>query len=199
MTTNSIIPDKLSMEELDSATNDPAYSISHDLASGASLEILFFDRFQGRWIFKYRYIEYPSSDKPVDRSAKPDLVNEITVYVDYLRGLATSLDMSMHIVWPKRRGKAFAYGMDISPGSQVNLRFVYRREVAYRLSKVHVGASRVIDFDIEDRGALVRQIDLPFPVLDILESEFGRFSVPFIDNDGREQNFVFPSSIIKGR
>jgi hypothetical protein len=193
------------LPELDeSLMHDISYEVGWLLANGSWVKMLIFDRRQQRWIFEYDYREYPVG---VVRG-RPDLVNEVCFVVDYFDGLVISCALTMHVIFPARLGKVYAYGVDISPNAKTYFQFHYQRQVPpdqedeffFQLVELEIGCGKVIDLrpkTTPQDGALIVPVEFPFPVCDRIAAEYGQFKVPFFDNERTEQHFVFPRSIVK--
>lgn len=188
----------------ESLVKDASYVVKWLLANGSRVKMLLFNRRQYRWTFSYNYREYPKGEA----RGQPHVVNEICLVVDYLDGLVISCALSMHVIFPARLGKVFAYGADISPGAKTFLQFRYERQALpdkenkffFQLVELEIGCGRIIDLRPKagpGSKALMRPVEFPFPVCDRIVAEFGQFQVPFFDNDHHEQSFAFPQSIIK--
>jgi len=188
----------------ESLISDTGYMVEWLLVNGSRVKMLLFNRRQHRLTFSYNYRKYPKGEA----RGQPHVVNEIRLVVDYLDGLVISCALSMHVIFPARLGKVYAYGVDISPGAKTFLQFRYERQMLpdkedkffFQLVELEIGCGRIID--LRPKGgpgskALMRPVEFPFPVCDRIVAEFGQFRVPFLDNDHQEQFFVFPRSIIQ--
>jgi hypothetical protein len=174
--------------------DDPLqHEIKLPLASGAQLTLLYFSDREQRWIFSYHYI----GEK--DPGTAPQVVNDVKLTVDYQDGqIAQQIILSMHVIIPDRLGQQFFVGVDISPGAKTYLEFLYARAGAdYRLVEICKGARDRVRLD-ETQPALVRPIEFPFPVLDRIPAEYGRYRVPFRTNRGEVGNFELPSRTTRG-
>jgi len=183
--------------------NDPRYKVVWPLANGSRVEMRLFDRRQQRWIFEYDYREYPDAT----RRGRPDMINKVCLVVDYLDGLVIKIELLMRVIFPARLGQVFFAGVDISPGADTFFQFAYERVVLsekendflFRLVEVQIGARPPIDLRPKvgpKAQALMRPVNFPFPVCDQIIAEYGQFKVPFLDNNGQEQHFAFPKSIV---
>jgi hypothetical protein len=147
-----------------------------------------------------------------------DMVHKTRVCVRYCNGVLLPNDgepvnvaigacyevtLDADFVFPKRLGKKYVYGMDVSPGAKMNLRFVYTPVeeegviVAYRLKRVEKGVN-IVDLDeLAGDASLMQPIDLPFPVPDRIENEHGHFHIPFLIDNETEDRITFPCDIRK--
>lgn len=188
----------------ESLVNDISYQVEWPLVNGSRVEMLMFDRRQQRWFFKYDYREYPDET----RRGQPDMVNEICLVVDYLDGVVTKCELSMHVIFPARLGKVFFVGVDISPLAKTFFQFRYERQAPpgqedkffFQLVELEIGARPPIDLRPKagpEAQTLMRPVNFPFPICDCIVAEWGEFKVPFFDNEHKEQHFAFSRSIIK--
>jgi hypothetical protein len=172
---------------------DAGFRMNFDLYTGARLEVLEFPEDEThRWIFTYHYIEAKALGE------MPEVVIEYSLVVNYMCGeLADTFELAMHVIIPSRLGQKSFAGVDISSGAKTYLRFVYKRwgEKSYRLHAVGKGVDP--DRELPRDGGLVKQPVLPFVLLDEVEGEFGRFSVPFHHRDGSTKEFSFPYHILR--
>lgn len=167
------------------------------LASGASLKILYFSDREMRWIFAY---DYRGEWRRLGEA--PDLVNQVRLTADYTSGLlANSLVLSMHVVVPRRLGKQFFFGVDVSPGAKTYLEFHYQHDdntllaPEYRLIEIRKGARERVLLG-GSNASLIKQIEFPFPVPDRLPME-GLIKVPFLLNSGTIGHFELPARTLR--
>lgn len=180
------------------------HQIDLDLESGARLQLLLFSATEQTWTFKYRYIEHEGEAI----RGKVVLLNDYTLVVRYENGEVSGsgkpmpgddrptfpVSLWMNVVFPKKMGQVYAYGMDISPGSKGFFQFEYGAlGDSLLLREIRVGASKRMEIkSLPDSQALIKQLPFPFPVLDKIEPEFGKYSVPFFRSDGGVRHFGFP-------
>ena len=102
-------------------SSDPTeYRVTLAMESGAELTMLMFDHKQHRSMFDYRFLS--------GEGREFDIINEYKLVVDYQDGvLADDFVLSMNIVFPKRRGQEYLWGVDISKNSKVFIQFKYIR------------------------------------------------------------------------
>jgi len=168
------------------------YKFNFELKSGASLAIIIFDIFEHQWKYKYTFRKISGERERVD------FVNNIDLTIGYQNGIAKNCNLSMEMVNVKNLGKKFLLGVDVSLGAKEFIQFIYEKDnkkdkKSFRLSRVEVGALKVLDIKAQkDDKSLIKQIEFPFPIKDVLELDFGSYSVPFLKIDGTEDNFVFP-------
>ena len=174
---------KISKEKMEEKINE--YEINLDLDSGAGLRILLFNDSEHRWLFDYRYTKRP------EKLRKPVLVNDINLLVDYMNGVSQKCELSMNMVHPHKLGKDNFLGVDVSKGAKLFVEFLYKKEKGlYRMSQTRIG-NKILHSTNQEEG-LVKQIDFPFPLKDVVENEFGFYEIPFLDNEGKEAYFQFP-------
>jgi len=163
------------------------------LASGARLKLLYFSDRDQRWIFSYSYV----GDKKAGQA--PDVVNDVQLTANYECGvLASPIILSMHVVFPDRLGQRYWAGVDISPGAKTYLEFTYeRRAEEYRLVEICKGASQRVKLEEDTRLGLIRQVEFPFPVLDRVYLEFGKYQLPFLTNEGAIREFELPERTLR--
>jgi hypothetical protein len=166
------------------------YEFKLELANNSSLEMLMFSEMEHRWIFKNRY-SHPKSQKVRE---KPTLINDTTLVVNYVEGVAKEINLVMDITNLDKRGQEYYLGVDISPNSHLNLEFIYERMGdLFRMKTLVWGVGKSVEIDSLGKG-LVKPIDFPFPIKDRVENEFGIYRVPFLndkDNDA-QVFFEFP-------
>ncbi len=166
----------------------PEYGIKLRLDTGATLEMLLFSETEHRWIFKHRCV-YPEA---LERSAQPLLVNHTTLVVDYDGGVAKDCKLSMDIIRPDRRGKTYFLGVDISEGSHLFAEFQYEKQGdIYRLKTIDLGSHGRVELDALGEG-LVKPVEVPFPIKDRVENEYGAYKIPFLKINGEQAFFQFP-------
>lgn len=164
------------------------YKINLTLDSGANLEILLFDNTEHRWIFSYEQV---SPEKDI-RLEKPELINDLSLCVEYERGVSKECTLTMNMIFPKRRGKKFFAGVDISELSLLNIEAIYKKqEKVYILKTIDLGSHGFIDMDAQGEG-LIDTSKLPFPIK--IERDYGTYSIPFLKNNGEKASFEFPDS-----
>jgi len=160
------------------------------LASGAKLTLRLFSDTEQSWEFSYRYRRVEEHNVT--------LVNDVRLLVRYLNGRVDTtrdtvtrcfpVSLWMHIIIPERLGKQYLYGMDISPGAKTFITFDYDfmpDSDTLQLREMTVGAGKQINFDdVQDRQALVQQINFPFPVPDRIDRLYTGYRVPFLANAG---------------
>ena len=163
------------------------YKIFLDLDNEARLEMLLFSHEEHRWLFRHHFVS-PAGR----RLGKPDMINDTTLSVNYDNGVAGEINVAMDIVFPKRMGKTFLYGLDISKDSHLFVEFEYEKKgLLYQMKSIEAGNHGRLDFgDVKD--GLVKQVNFPFPVRDRVEIESGTYRVPFLRSTGEEALFEFP-------
>ena len=162
------------------------YDLELKLESGAYLQMLMFDNSEHRWIFSNRYIKRKNDEK----LEEPKLVNDTTLLVNYNNGESQDIKLTMDIVRPDKRIKAFFEGEDIPKDSRIFLEIPYKKtNNLYKMSEIQIG-SKILNFNNQKEG-LVKSVEFPFPLKDIIENEFGSYKVPFLRNDGTESFFEF--------
>jgi hypothetical protein len=179
----------------DDIIHDPQYEINLDLANGVKLKIHLFNRLEQRWIFSYFLVKRQTEER------KPLVTNDVRLVIDYNCGVATACSLSMNIIIPKRLGRNFLYGMDVSPGAKTYLQFIYEKiETAdpnyFQMVTIEKGATQKIDLK-SLAPALVRPIQFPFPLLDKIILQGNIFRVPFLGHDDQDNYFEFPYTIQK--
>jgi len=166
----------------------PEYEINLLLDTGAQLKMVLFSDTEHRWIFKHRGV-YPEAQ---ERSAQPLLVNDTTLVVDYDGGVAQDCRLTMDIIRPDRRGKTYFLGVDISEGSRLFAEFQYEKQGdVYRMKTIDLGSHGRVELDALGEG-LVKPVEVPFPLKDRVENEFGKYRIPFLKSDGEQAFFQFP-------
>lgn len=166
-------------------TRDPLeHEITLGLASGATLKLLYFSDREQRWIFSYTYV----GDKAPGKA--PDIVNDVRLTANYTDGtIADRFELSMHVIVPERLGQRSFAGVDISPGAKTYLEFIYERDgSAYRLVEICKGAQDVVRL-ADQKPAIIRPVEFPFPVPDRIEIEFGTLHIPFRTNEDTFAHF----------
>jgi len=163
------------------------------LASGAKLKLLYFSDREQRWIFSYRY------GLTTRNGEAPDVVNDVQLMANYECGvLASPIVLSMHVIFPERLGQRYWAGVDISPGAKTYLEFNYeRRAEEFRLAEICKGANQRMQLGEDTRLGLIRQVQFPFPVLDRVCLEFGKYKVPFLTNSGANAEFELPERTLR--
>jgi|GEM_PF-1713669 len=171
------------------------YRINLHLADNVRLEMLMFSHQEHRWIFKHLRRQYAADQQTVL------LVQDTRLVVNYRDG-AVEPEFELHIslVLPQKRGQLFLYGVDVSPGSLINLTFAYQLQSVesasqYRLTRFEEG-SRVHDLT-KLEPALIKQVAVPFPLLDTIVKNGWVYRVPFLADDGSERFFSFPDSLCR--
>jgi hypothetical protein len=197
-----------------------------NLDSGAHLTVRSDDLTTVGWRFRYRA-------RHVDPDDRVGMVLDTTLSVAYYRGVLrwdeTGLSwpddkhrvaLTVHLVLPKKRGVKFAWGVDLSPGSEGWFEFYYvpKTELvaleiapdlpvkALRLCEVYGGPmgkfQRIEIPEVSEAGstALVRSfdpVDIPFPLREIVTpyTPRGPYQIPFLGEDGKVHHFEFPESI----
>lgn len=165
------------------------YKISFTQENGADLQLRMYNAHEHRWFFKYRYIE-----KENRHDVK--FVNDISLSVNYINGTCTSCDLDMHMIFPERLDKVHIFGVDVSPNSKIFLQLIYKKiqneneSPMLKISSIQIG-NKFIDCD-KDTNELIKPINIPFPILDRIIMDFGKYKVPFIKNDGKETYIEFP-------
>lgn len=171
------------------------YQVQLHLPHNVRLEMLMFSHQEHRWIFKHLRRQYDTNQE------KLLLVQNTRLVVDYHDGvIGSELVLHIDLVLPQKRGRLFVYGADVSPGSLVNLTLAYQltgadKDAQYRLVRVENGLEVFELAKLEP--ALIKQVEVPFPLLDTISFEGGIYRVPFLANDGSEHHFTFPHSICR--
>lgn len=146
-----------------------------------------------RWVFRHR-LEVRGED-----AFRVELLCDTSLVVDYERGrVQPDLVLSMHVILPGRAGQYVYAGCDISPGYKTYLEWSFRLDPrgTFRLRQLQVGARPPIS--MEHGPALVKPVELPFPVPADIPAESGRYRVPFrADVAGRLGAFEFPASTVR--
>jgi len=167
------------------------------LESGAVASILMFEQYaledpsETHIIYEYWY-------KEEDYNGGGELmINDYRLTLDYADGkLKDKFKLTMHIIFPDRSGKQYLYGVDVSPNSKTFIEFTYERDGEnFKLAEIGIiGVNKRVGFH-DDEEALVKLIDFPCPILNVIEPDCG-YSVPYLHNDGDTHNFSFKDSII---
>jgi hypothetical protein len=169
------------------------YKINLKLASGASLDMLIFSDTEHRWIFKHRFM----LPEVKVRRENPTLINDISLVVDYNSGIPGDCNLSMNITRPDKRGQKFLAGLDISEGAHLFAQFIYEKQRdTYKLKTIDCGVNKVIELNPDSRE-LIKPVDFPFPVKDVVLENSGIFSFPFLKSNGEESYFEFPDYYVK--
>lgn len=168
------------------------YKINLKLESGANLEMLLFSSTEHRWIFGYNY----TSPERRKIGENPFLANDTTLVVNYNKGTAQDIELSMDMIKPHKGGKEFLWGVDVSKDSRMYLGFQYERKGdLFQMKTVNMGIRHI---NLDELGpGLVKPANLPFPLKDIIENKYGVYKVPFLRNDGEVANFEFPQRYCK--
>ncbi len=178
----------------DTALSKEYHVILH-LGDNVWLEMLMFSHQEHRWIFKHLRRQRAADQQTVL------LAQDTRLVVNYRDGVVEpELVLHVNLVLPQKRGRLFVYGVDISPGSKVNLTFVYQltgtdQDAQYRLVRIENGLE-VFQLDNLE-PALVKQVAVPFPLLDTIPNVRGVYRVPFLASDGSEHRFTFPHNICR--
>ena len=173
------------------------YNYNLDLERGVNLNLHIFSPEEQRWIFSYEQLEY---DEREGRKKTLVFRNKYKVVANYQKGLLSdTLDITMDMVWPERRGKVFTWGLDISPNSKLFVEFKYKRmpEGHFRLKTIIAGAGKRFDVEGDESGnALLKKVELPVPINDIIECDLNKcFNVPFVNDGGNLDNFIIMESL----
>lgn len=154
------------------------HSLRFALDNGVELEVLVFKMAEMTFLYQHRFCRD-------GEDGKVDLVNQLRVVAAYKDGfLSAPLTLSMHIILPQRLGQVYAWGADISPGAKTYIEFQYvpqqqgQIKGPWRLDEIQVGARKRIRLD--QGPGLMRPVEFPFPVPDILTPQFGHLSLPFL-------------------
>jgi len=149
-----------------------------------------------RHFYTHYYFE-EEKDNPVKRR-DVFYINEQELYVRYEKGVLEECRLSMDVILPERRGKKEKYGIDISEKSRLSFQLYYEVEktkipekeqnrmksyidgnlVELVLARIGVGSKEHNLKENEGKDAIVKQIELPFRVLDRIPFDLGSFSVP---------------------
>lgn len=154
-----------------------------DLASGAWLKILTFSgpsEGSSRWIFDHRYRR-----RELVGTGDVDVVCDTKAMADYEDGILQSpVVLGMHVIIPRRLGTMFVAGADVSPGAKTYIEFQYERPVETAeimvLAEIRLGATRRMRLDEAGAEAMARPVQFPFPVLDRLIPDCGKYKLPFL-------------------
>lgn len=172
------------------------YKIPIDFGDGALLDIHLFNDTEHRWIFKHEFIK----SERKELSTKVTIANDSRLYVNYEKGLAKDVKLSMNIRQPQKMGKKYFLGVDISEGSKLYLEFLYeKKDQLYNLTSIDMGSHGIIDLT-KEKDSLVKQQEFMFPVANPIEREFdgfGDYRVPFLKNNGEKGFFKFPESYVE--
>jgi len=173
------------------------FQLRFALDNGADVRALIFDDLSQRHFFEYRYML-------LDADGEIEMVNENKLVVAYDDGIADSCELSMNIIFPKRRGQRYIYGLDVSKNSKLFVSLEYEKDkgeaykddgndegLHFRLKRVGVG-HKVIEVDGGEKEGLVKQQDFPFPAPDIIRMKYGMYDVPFLfRNDDTDEIRIF--------
>jgi hypothetical protein len=174
---------------------DKNYVLEQRLESGAKLRILIFEPGEVKLIFKYKYCQREDSPR-----AKPTLINEIMLEVNYMNGWFTDCLLSMHIIVPSLLGKQFAFGADISPGAKTYIEYACKFAAGVlRVTTVQVGAQPKIVLKEPEEDTVLQQLTQPpFPLFNWIHiSTNGMLKIPFLHNSGEKRFFEFQSNILR--
>ncbi|MBI3334773.1 hypothetical protein HYZ97_04775 [Candidatus Pacearchaeota archaeon] len=165
------------------------YEINLELEDDCKLRILLFNGEEHRWIFSHNYT-HPARPQP---GKVPRLINATTLVVNYDKGIAQGINLSMKIERPDKRGKAFYLGIDVSPESYYFIEFEYEKQGdLFRMSSIEPRLGQKIRLDSLGEG-LVKPVQFPFPLEDRVKKEHGEYKVPFLSRQRRISHFVFPA------
>lgn len=174
--------------------------ITDVLANGSRRTIRISSLKEQRVSFDYTFRRYADPEQR-QRGWKPELVIEYTLYAEYKSGKLSTCTITLNVILPHRLGKVYLLGVDISPGAKTFLEFVYDvMEDSLRLTEIIKGACTRINLRELAMGTLpVRQIELPFPILDVVPLTHDSFEIPFLHADGsgteEQRMFTVPKSI----
>ncbi len=143
------------------------------------------DHNEHRWQWCHYYAPRTAGERT------PEIVNDLRLNATYIEGvLALPLKLVMHVIIPARLGKRFILGMDVSPGAKTYIEFHYGDPDAartLRLMRIEIGALRFLDLPRiaePPTGTLVAPlVEFPFPVLECLPCQRGRYRVPFMPEE----------------
>lgn len=172
---------------------DKNYVLEQRLESGAELRIFILESGEIKLIFKYKYRQREDSPR-----AKPTLINETMLEVNYLNGWLTDCLLSMDIIVPALLGKRFFVGMDISPGAKTYIEYTYKFAAGIlRVTTVQVGAQQKIVLKEPDEDEVLQQLTQPpFPLFNWIHlSKNGTLKIPFLHDSGEIRFFEFKSNI----
>jgi hypothetical protein len=118
------------------------------------------------WVYRHTY----RRANETNIHSAPLMLCEWACTVGYSNGVIQPIiTIAMHIIIPERLGKAYAYGMDISPGAKTFLEFIYvqQPEGHFLLSTVQKGCQPKVNLD-QGKG-LMQPVEFPFPVPDRIQ------------------------------
>lgn len=176
----------------------PAEPVPHrlelELASGARLRVLAHsDR---DWSMEFRYT-LDERDQPHGEVLR---WCEHKAFLRYEAGEPSpELSVTLNVVIPGRLGQEFLAGMDVSPGAKAFVELDYQRNRdgdAYLLREVRCGRRRWEVRQTTDQPALLRQVEFPYPVTDVVRRDLGKFRVPFLHESGELRSFDLPASTL---